>query len=234
MWWLFTLVQKLLQISILSLATHRGCLRLFAWVGVNWRQPCPYLNVPIYRPMFPWSLRKNEESTSRLSPERGSETSQSISNHTHACLLRSTSQRSEIVSTMGRPHPPLRSSCGQGFEGASKPGPGSHTLPRTELAETDTVREICSSHESPAWRMLLVTSSLTTSRTSSSFSGGKRSASRSRAWRAVVTTSGSGVSLTSISATIKNLQRIVHHCKCYLPSVTRRYTPHGGASTLLA
>src|SRR5918998_5480521 len=99
--------------------------------------------------------------------------SQSISNHTHVCLFCSTPQRSETVSTMGRPHPPLRSDRGQGSEDASKPGPGSHTFPRTELAETVTVSEIWSSGESPAWRMLLVTSSLTTNRTYSSFSGGK-------------------------------------------------------------
>ncbi len=103
--------------------------------------------------------------------------SQSISNHTHACLFPSTPQRSEIVSTMGKPHPPLRSERGLGSEGILKPGPGSHTLPRTAPSETVTVSEIWSSAESPAWRMLLVTSSLTTSRTSSSFSGGKRSVS---------------------------------------------------------
>ncbi len=135
---------------------------------------------------------------------------------------------------MGRPHPPLRSGRGPSSAGIPKPEPGSHTLPRTEPAETVTVSEIWSSGESPAWRMLLVTSSLTTSRTSSSFSGGKRFASRSRAWRAVVTTSGSGASLTSISATIKKSQRIGQHCRRYLPSVRRRYTPHGRAAALLA
>src|SRR5918993_916138 len=160
--------------------------------------------------------------------------SQSISNHTHACLFPSTPQRSEIVSTMGRPHPPLRSERGLGSEGIPKPGPGSHTLPRTASSETVTVREICSSGESPAWRMLLVTSSLTTSRTSSSFSGGKRSVSWSRAWRAVVTTSGSGSSLRSISAIIKKPQQISQHCKRYVPSVTCRYTSHGCAAAQLA
>jgi hypothetical protein len=32
--WLFVVVQKHLQISIFSLADHRGCSLLFAWVGV--------------------------------------------------------------------------------------------------------------------------------------------------------------------------------------------------------
>ena len=149
--------------------------------------------------------------------------SQSISNHTHACLFPSIPQRSEIVSTIGRPHPPLRSERRLGSEGIRKPGPGSHTPARTAPSETVTVREIWSSGESPAWRMLLVTSSLTTSLTSSSFSGGKRFASWSRAWRAVVTTSGSGAvsdrsQLTSkshkVSATIANAMyprsRVVH------------------------
>ena len=135
---------------------------------------------------------------------------------------------------MGRPHPPLRSGRGQGSEGASKPGPGSHTLPRTEPAETLTISEIRSSGESPAWRILLVTSSLTTSRTFSSFADGKRSVSRSRAWRAVVTTSGSGTSLRSISASIKKLQRIGQHCEHYVPSVTHPYTPHGYTAARLA
>src|SRR5215203_362778 len=160
--------------------------------------------------------------------------SQSISNHTHACLFSSTPQRSEIVSTIGRPHPPLRSGRGQGSEGIPKPGPGSHTLPRTAPSETVTVSEIWSSAESPAWRMLLVTSSLTTSRTSSSFSGGKISVSWSRAWRADVTTSGSGASLRSISAIIKKPQQIGQHCKRYVPSVTCRYTSHGCAASQLA
>src|SRR5215216_6179309 len=92
---------------------------------------------------------------------------QSISNQTHAQPLRSTPQRSEILSRMGRPHPPLQSVLGLGSEGFSKPGPGSHTLPRTEPSEITTVSEICSSGDSPAWRTLLVTSSLTTSRTAS-------------------------------------------------------------------
>src|SRR5919202_4652493 len=138
--------------------------------------------------------------------------SQSISNQTHAWLFRSTPQRSEIVSTMGRPHPPLRSGRGQGSERISKPGPGSHTFPRTEPAETLTISEIRSLGESPAWRILLVTSSLTTNRTSSSFSGGKRFGSRSRAWRAVVTTSGLGASFRSISASITWLpSRVEEH-----------------------
>src|SRR5918994_1560958 len=160
--------------------------------------------------------------------------SQSISNQTHACLFPSTPQRSEIVSTMGRPHPPLRSERGLGSGGILKPGPGSHTLPCTAPSETVTVSEIWSSAESPAWRMLLVTSSLTTSRTSSSFSDGKRSVSWSRAWRAVVTTSGSGANLRSISAIIKKPQGIGHDCKRYVPSVTCRYTSHGCAAALLA
>jgi hypothetical protein len=150
--------------------------------------------------------------------------SQSISNQTHAWLFRSTPQRSEIVSTMGRPHPLLKSDRGQGSEGPSKPGPGSHTLPRTEPAETVTVSEMWSLGESPAWRILLVTSSLTTNRTPSSFSGGKRFASRSRAWRAVATTSGSGASLRSISASIEKSQRVGQHCKHYVPSITPCYT----------
>jgi hypothetical protein len=41
-----------------------------------------------------------------------------------------------------RPHPLLRSGRGRGSEGTSKPGAGSHTLPRTEPAETVTVSEI--------------------------------------------------------------------------------------------
>jgi hypothetical protein len=133
-------------------------------------------------------------------------------------------QRSEIVSTMGRPHPPLMSGRGQGSEGASKPEPGSHTLPRTEPAETGTVSEIWSSGESSAWRILLVTSSLTTSRTSSSFSCGKRSTSWSRAWRAVVTTSGLGSRLRSISVTINKSQHRGQDRRHYVPSVTQRVT----------
>src|SRR5919199_6818973 len=152
----------------------------------------------------------------------------------HAWLFRSTPQRSEIVSTMGRPHPPLRSGRGQGSERTSKPGPGSHTFPRTEPAETVTVSEIRSLGESPAWRILLVTSSLTTNRTSSSFSGGKRFASRSRAWRALVMTSGLGASFRSISASIKKSQHIGQHCKHYVPSVTHRYTSHGCVAAVLA
>src|SRR5829696_8198839 len=66
---------------------------------------------------------------------------QSISNHTHAQPLRSTPQRSEILSRMGRPHPPLKSVLGLGSEGFSKPGPGSHTPPRTEPSEITTVTE---------------------------------------------------------------------------------------------
>jgi hypothetical protein len=75
---------------------------------------------------------------------------QSISNHTHAQPSRSTPQRSEILSTMGRPHPPLKSVLGLGSEGFLKPGPGSHTLPRTDLSEITTVSEICSSGDSLA------------------------------------------------------------------------------------
>lgn len=156
---------------------------------------------------------------------RGKQLSQSISNQTHVKLFCSTPQRSEIVSTIGRPHPPLRPGCGRGSDGTSKPGPESHTLPRTEPAETLTVSEIWSFGESPAWRILLVTSSLTTSRTPSTFSGGKRSASRSRVWRAVVTTSGSGASLRSISASINKSQRQPAWQECYVPSlrvITRR------------
>jgi hypothetical protein len=168
--------------------------------------------------------------------------SQSISNQTHTQLFCSTPQRSETVSTIGRPHPPLRPGCGRGSDAISKPGPESHTLPRTEPAETLTVSEIWSFGESPAWRILFVTSSLTTSRTSSSFSGGKWSASRSRVWRAVATTSGSGASLRSISASIDKSQRIGQHGKPYVPSsrvVTRRmavqllYWRKGGASARL-
>src|SRR5215218_7065148 len=168
---------------------------------------------------------KDEESTSRLLLGRGEQVSQSISNQTHVQLFCSTPQRSEIVSTIGKPHPPLWPGCRRGSDCTSKPGPESHTLPRTEPAETVTVSEIWSLGESPAWRILLVTSSLTTSRTSSSFSDGKRSASRSRAWRPVVTTAGSGTSLTSISAFIKKSQRIGQHRMRLYPRsriVTRR------------
>src|SRR5919112_847131 len=165
---------------------------------------------------------------------KGGKVSQSISNQTHTWRLRSTPQRSEIVSTMGKPHPPLMSERGEGSEGTSKPEPASHPLPRTEPAETFTVSEIWSLVESPAWTILLVTNSLTTSRTSSSFSAGKRSASPSRAWRAVVTTSGSGANLTSISASIKKSQRIGQHRMRYVPSVTRRYTAYGCAVAPLA
>jgi hypothetical protein len=157
--------------------------------------------------------------------------SQSISNQTHAQLFCSTPQRSEIVSTIGRPHPPLRPGHGRGSDGTSKPGPASHTLPRTEPAETLTVSEMWSFGESPAWRILLVTSSLTTSRTSSSFSGDKRSASRSRVWRAVVTTSGSGASLRSISASINKSRRLAWQALCTL--ATRYYTAPGCAAALL-
>src|SRR4051794_33941103 len=64
----------------------------------------------------------------------------------------------------GQAHPPLKSDRGHGSEGILKPEPGSHNLPCTEPAETVTESEIWSSGESPAWRMLLVTSSLTTRR----------------------------------------------------------------------
>jgi hypothetical protein len=155
-------------------------------------QRCPFIALCFFE------VCEKEEPTSRLLPGRGKQVSQSISNQTHAQLFCSTPQRSEIVSTIGRPHPPLRPGRGRGSDGTSKPGPASHTLPRTEPAETLTVSEMWSFGESPAWRILLVTSSLTTSRTSSSFSGDRRSASRSRVWRAVVTTSGSGASLRAI------------------------------------
>src|SRR5215204_2560714 len=79
---------------------------------------------------------------------------------------------------------------------------------------------------SPAWRTLLVTSSLATSRTSSSFSGSKPPSNRSREWRAAKPASELGVSLRSISAFIKKPQRIDQHCKRYVPSVTRGYTLH--------
>ena len=127
--------------------------------------------------------------------------SQSISNHTHAHPLRSTPQRSEILSTMGRPHPPLKSILGFGSEGFLKPGPGSHTVPRTDPSQITTVSEMRWSGESPAWRTLLVSNSLTTSRTSSSFSGGKPSSSRSRRWRAAEPASELGESLKSICVT---------------------------------
>jgi len=97
--------------------------------------------------------------------------SQSISNHTHAQLFRSTPQRPDSLPTVGRPHPPLRSGRGPSFEGIRKPGPGSHTLPRPDSAEASTESQIWASGERPAWRTLLVASSFTTSRTSSSFSG---------------------------------------------------------------
>src|SRR5215217_524165 len=175
---------------------------------------------------------KNEVPTSILLLGRGKQVSQSISNQTHAQLFCSTPQRSDIVSTIGRPHPPFRSGCGRGSDSTSKPGPESHTLPRTEPAETLTVSEIWSFDESPAWRILLVTNSLTTSRTSSSFSGGKRSVSRSRVWRAVVTTSGSGASLRSISASInKSQRRPSWQVLCTL--ARRYYTAHGCAAALL-
>jgi hypothetical protein len=160
---------------------------------------------------FSRAHENNKEPTRELSPERERVLLQSISNQTHDQPLCSTPQRSEILSTMGRPHPPLKSVRGLGSEGLSKPGPGSHTLPRTDLPETITESKIWSFSESAAWRTLLATSSLTTSRAFSSFSGGKRSASRSRAWRAFVTTSGSGSSLRSISATIKKPQQIGQH-----------------------
>ena len=76
--------------------------------------------------------------------------SQSSSNQTQVWLFRSTPQRSEILSIMGRPHPPLRSGRGEGSDGTSKPGPGSHTLPHTEPAETVTVSEMWSWGESLA------------------------------------------------------------------------------------
>jgi hypothetical protein len=135
----------------------------------------------------------------------GEVTSQSISNQTQARLFRSTPQRSEILSTIGKPHPPFRPGRGRGSESTLKPEPGSHTLPRTEPAVTATESEIWSSGEIPAWRMLLVTSSLTTSRTSSSFPGDNRSLNPSRAWRAVVTTSGSGANIRFTSASIARL-----------------------------
>ena len=170
--------------------------------------------------------------TSRLLPRRGKQVSQSISNQTHAQLFCSTPQRSDIVSTIGRPHPPFRPGCGRGSDSTSKPGPESHTLPRTDPAETLTVSEIRSVGKRPAWRILLVTSSLTTSLTSSSFSGGKRFVSRSRVWRAVVTTSGSGASLRSISAFInKSQRRPSWQVLCTL--ARRYYTVHGCAAALL-
>jgi hypothetical protein len=57
-------------------------------IGADWRQPCPYLNVAIYRPMFPRSLQKNEESTSRLLPERGRRLNRSRTTRTRAYYAR--------------------------------------------------------------------------------------------------------------------------------------------------
>jgi hypothetical protein len=111
---------------------------------------------------------------------------------------RSAPQRSEILSTIGKPQPPLKSGRGPGLEGTSKPEPGSSTFPRTEPPLAVTTTRILSLGESPAWRMLLVTSSFTTNRRSSSFVGGKKPASRFRAWRAVEGAPGSGVSFRSI------------------------------------
>src|SRR4028118_1461159 len=158
-----------------------------------------------------------KEPMRELLPGRERGRPQSISNQTHAQLFCWTPQRSEIISTMGRPQPPLMSDRGLGSEGTSKPEPGSHTLPRTEPDKTVTVSEIWSLGDSSACRILLVTSSLTTSRTSSSFSAGKRSASWSRAWRAIVTTSGSGTSLRSISAFIKSRSVLVSHAGIKYP-----------------
>src|SRR5215212_5057660 len=145
-------------------------------------------------------------------------TSYSISNQTQAPLF---------LSTIGKPHPPCRPpGRGRGSESASKPEPGSHTLPRTEPAETATESEIWSFGKSPACRMLLVTSSLTTSRTSSSFAGGNRSLSPSRVWRAVVMTSGSGANLRFTSASIARLTpKVVVSAKSRVPVSTGRYTP---------
>src|SRR5215210_7310993 len=157
---------------------------------------------------------------------------QSISNQTHAQPLRSTPQRSEILSRMGRPHPPLKSVLGLGSEGFSKPGPGSHTLPRTAPSEITIASEICSSGDSPAWRTLLVTSSLTTNRTSSSFSGGKTVSSRSRQRRAAKTASGLGVSLRSICVTESRAGsvRVTTYPRYYVFTFTRKLvlTPVGG------
>jgi hypothetical protein len=101
---------------------------------------------------FSRAHENNKEPTRELLPERERVLLQSISNQTHDQPICSTPQRSEILSTMGRPHPPLKSVRGLGSEGSSKPGPGSHTLPRTDLPETITESKIWSFSESPAWR----------------------------------------------------------------------------------
>src|SRR5215217_7354928 len=150
---------------------------------------------------FPGVCHKPRADEWTLTQAKG--VSQSISNQTHVCLFRSTPQRSEIISTMGRPHPPLRSGRGPSSDGTSKPGPGSHTLPRIEPAETVTVSKIWSWGESLAWRTLLVTSSLTTSRTSSSFSGGTRPLTSSRECRAAEMASELEVSLRSIRVSLR-------------------------------
>src|SRR5215213_4580360 len=99
-------------------------------IGVNcYLSAVPHTGAHL-SPYVSLKLATNDEPTSRLLPGRGREMPQSISNQTHGWLFPSTPQRSEIVSTMGRPHPPLMSDLGQGSEGTSKPGPGSHTLPR--------------------------------------------------------------------------------------------------------
>src|SRR5215207_4270579 len=160
-----------------------------------------------------------------LLPGRETVLSQSISNQTHAQPLRSTSQRSEILSTIGRPHPPLKSVLGLGAEGFSKPGPRSHTLRRTDPSEITTASEICSSAESPAWRTLLVTSSLTISRTSSSFSGTNKPSRRSKEWRAAKTASELGVSLRSICVTESRAGsvRVTTYPRYYVYTLTRNY-----------
>src|SRR5215204_3417583 len=126
---------------------------------------------------------------------------------------------------MGRPHPPLKSVLGLGAEGFSKPGPGSHTIPRTDRSEITTASEICSSGDSPAWRTLLVTSSLTISRTSSSFSRGKTPSSRSRVWRAAKTASEVGVSLRSICVIESRAEsaRVTTYPRYYVYTLIRKY-----------
>jgi hypothetical protein len=156
---------------------------------------------------------------------------QSISNQTHTQLFRSTPQRSEMLSTIGSPHPPLKSARGRVTEGTLKPEPGSRTLPRTASPDTATESEILSFGKSPAWRILLATSSLTAGRTSSNFSGGKSSASGSRALRAVRATSGLGASLRSILAPSRvTVYRFITY---ELPAMVCCHTPVSGVRRLL-
>src|SRR5947208_1175934 len=89
----------------------------------------------------------------------------------------------------------------------SNPGPVSVTSTRTRSGHTSTRRPMVASGSSPAWRTLLVTSSLTNSRMSSRTGPGTWWASRHRAWRAMAGESGSGRSWRSITAIAGPLRR---------------------------